>query len=64
MAKKKAFPGMVYIAWNTETDEPFLVAEDNAQAHANLGENIRVACYKLEQVVTVETKIELRSAAR
>lgn len=61
MAKKKSFPKMVYAVWSNEgTEEAFLLVEDNAQAHADLQENVKVACYKLESVVTVTTKIELQ----
>lgn len=59
MSNNRTFPKVLYIGWNDETGEPFLVAEKTAHAHANMHRSVRVALYKFEAITTVQTRVEV-----
>lgn len=59
MSKSK-YPKQIYVQWNDEheLDKPLLIATEEAEAHAVIGEVIEVAVYRLDRVGHVRTTVE------
>lgn len=65
MAKKKAFPPVLYVAWDGESGDEYLSTnEDPASAIVNVGHGGRVGVYQFCEVREASITHELKRPER